>query len=142
MKRFAGLLVVLMTIVIFPFGKAAYGELSAGENLEVMLQRLAALNDTGELDRLIAQGKREVAGSQVSAEKCLELGLLLSGKALFGGDKDDLMSSWQEAIQYLKKAIKLSPRLATAHAFLGHLYLCPYLNPNVAKKRTDSAVIS
>lgn len=127
MKRFAGLLVVFMTIVMFLFGKAACGELSAGENLEIVLQRLAALNDTGELDRLIAEGKREVAGAQVSAEKCLELGLLLSGKALFGGDKDDLMSSWQEAIQYLEKAIELSPRLATAHAVLGHLYLCPYL---------------
>ena len=132
MKRFTCLVVVWITTVIFLFGQAAYGQLSAGENLEIMLQRLAALNDTGELDRLISEGKREVAGSQVSAEKCLELGVLLSGRALFGRDKDDLMSSWREAIQYLEKAINLSPRLATAHAVLGHLYLCPYLEDDQA----------
>jgi len=132
MKRFTSLVVVWITTVIFLFGQAAYGQLSAGENLEIMLQRLAALNDTGELDRLISEGKREVAGSQVSAEKCLELGVLLSGRALFGRDKDDLMSSWREAIQYLEKAINLSPRLATAHAVLGHLYLCPYLEDEQA----------
>jgi hypothetical protein len=132
MKRFTIFLIFCVATVIFLFTHAAYGQLSTGENLEIMLQRLAALNDTGELDRLIAEGKREVSGSQVSAEKCLELGLLLSGRALFGRDQEDVMSSWQEAIHYLEKAVTLSPGLATAHAVLGHLYLCPYLEDEQA----------
>jgi len=132
MKRFTSFVILCVTAVIFLFGPVASGQLSSGENLEITLQRLAELNDTGELDRLIAEGRREVAGSQVSAEKCLQLGLLLSGRAIFGRDRDDVMSCWQEAIHYLEKAITLSPGLPTAHAVLGHLYLCPYLDDEQA----------
>lgn len=127
MQQVTRFLTLAATVVILMSSQAVYAQLSAKESLGIVIQKLAALNDTGELDRLISEGKREAAGTEVSAEKCLQLGLLLTGKAIFGKDLEDAKSSWREAIHYLEKAITLSPQLAEAHAVLGHLYLCPYV---------------
>lgn len=127
MKQLLNSIVLLTIAVVLILNAAAHGQISARENLAITIDRLAALNDTGELDRLITEGERKAATSQLTGHEYLELGLLLAGKALFGTEHESGKSCWLKAIKYLEKALNSSPKLAEAHAILGHLYLCPYV---------------
>jgi len=135
-KKFVKSLAVFITAVVLMLGRTTHSQLPPEENLAITIQRLEALNDTGELDRLISEGRREVGSSQVSAEKCLELGLLLTGKALYGKDLEEAKSLWLDAIHYLEKSLTLSPKLAEPHAVIGHLYLCPYIEDKHALSKS------
>jgi len=52
----------------------------------------------------------------------------LTGKALFDTNPENAKSFWQEAIHFLERAITLSPQFAEAYAFIGLLYLYPYVD--------------
>lgn len=144
MKRSIYLLILFIISAILMVSQGVFGQSSDGQHLEIMLQRLESLNDTGELDRLIAEGKKLADSPRATAEKCLELSILIYGKILFGNGQKDPMADWKEAIQYLEKAITLSHEFALAHAILGHFYLFPFLKDeqalNKAKNRFQAAL--
>ena len=117
------LTVLVCLVLAIPADLAAVGELDNTQNLAILIDRLETLNDTGELDRLIAEGQRDVEGDQVSADKCFELGLLLVGKALFSQSLQNSRIHWRSAMRCFEKALSLSPRFAEAHALLGHLHM-------------------
>lgn len=106
------------------------------ENLADVIQRLGALYDSSELDRLITKSQSDIANSSVSGEKHYELGILLAAKALFETNLKAGKSSWSKAIHELEKAVNLTPKLAEAHSVLGHLYLCPFVEDTDALRKS------
>jgi len=126
-----GLIAIFATLmfgnmITFPASGEALTRSRSG-TLAEQINTLAALDESGELDRLIAENEMRCAKAAVSAQERLELGFMLAAKALFAGGMDEAKASWLRAIEQLEKAVKDSPTLAGGHSLLGHLYMCPFV---------------
>ena len=126
-----GLIAILATLmfgnmITFPASGEALTTSRSG-TLAEQINALAALDESGALDRLIAESQTRCARAEVSAQERLELGFMLAAKALFANGMDEAKASWLRAIEQLEKAVTDSPALAEGHSLLGHLYMCPFV---------------
>ena len=132
-RRLIAIFAILLLghMMTFPASGEALTTSRSG-TLAEQINALAALDESGELDRLIAECQVRCAKASVSAQERLELGFMLAAKALFADGTDEAKASWLRAIKQLEKATEDTPTLAEAHSLLGHLYMCPFVEDKTA----------
>ena len=136
MKKNSLNILILIFFLLLIFHDPVICQLLYEDNLEVTIHKLSALNDTGELDRLIEETEQKIKGKTITGKEHFELGLLLFVKMLFDTAKGE--SLWMQAIHQVEKAISLSPEMAEAHAILGHLYMCPFIEDREIIKKSKA----